>query len=123
MNDIQNRSDIDIIIKSFYSILLKDEILAVFFTKITPLNLEHHLPLIGDFWESILLDNPKYKNNAMSKHFEIDQKKRLEPLHFKRWLQLWEQCISSKFKGIKANLAIQRAHQIAEVMQLKLKNI
>ena len=70
--DIETRADIEIFVKAFYEKVIVDEDIGMIFTKIIPINWEHHILLIIDFWETILLDNPVYKNNAMEAHYKIN---------------------------------------------------
>lgn len=84
---------------------------------------EHHIPLIVDFWETILLDNPVYKRNAMEIHYTLNQKLPLTKAHFDRWLQLFSGTIDQMFEGTVASLAKTRAKSIADVMLLKMNSI
>ena len=59
--DITNRTDIEKLIILFYEKVKKDTVIGFIFTDVVPINWEHHIPLIVDFWETILLDNPVYK--------------------------------------------------------------
>ena len=54
--DIENRQDIELLLNRFYEKVFKDDLIGRFFTEVVPLNLETHLPIIADFWESVLLD-------------------------------------------------------------------
>jgi hemoglobin len=47
--------------------------MGVVFIKMFPIDWEKHISLIVDFWETILLDNPVYKKNAMAVHFDINK--------------------------------------------------
>ena len=80
--DVANRRDIKKFIILFYQNVIKDDTIGIIFTKIFPLNWEQHIPLITDFWETILLDNPVYKKNAMEIHYELNKTYKLEKKHF-----------------------------------------
>ena len=80
--DITNRRDIEKFIILFYQNVMKDTTIGTIFTKIFPLNLEHHIPLITDFWETVLLDNPVYTKNAMEIHYELNKTSKLEKKTF-----------------------------------------
>ncbi len=69
--DIESREDIEFFIRAFYKKVIVDENIGIIFTQVVPMNWEHHIPLITDFWETILLDNPVYKNNAMEVHYKL----------------------------------------------------
>ena len=121
--DITSRNDIEIFISAFYGKMIHDETIGQIFTKIFPLNLQQHIPVISDFWETILLDNPVYKKNAMEIHYEINKVFKLEKQHFDAWLHLFNTTIDELYTGEKATLAKKRAAGIASLMQLKMNTI
>jgi hemoglobin len=120
--DISYRADISLLIRSFYEKVLKDETIGIIFTDIVKINWEHHIPVITDFWESILLDNPVYKNNAMDVHYHLNHIFPLEKKHFDAWLQLFNDTIDDLFAGPVTELAKKRAAGIAAVMLFKMNN-
>ena len=62
-----------------------------------------------------------YQGNAMKKHININRVTPLQKKHFVRWLQLFNETVDEYFEGEKAELAKQRAHSIATVIQVKIK--
>ena len=120
--DITSRADIEKFITSFYEKVKKDLTIGFIFTKVVEMNWEKHIPLIVDFWETILLDNPVYKNNAMEVHYDLTRKLPLQQAHFKSWLSLFNSSIDELFEGPKATLAQIRAKSIADVMLFKMNN-
>jgi hemoglobin len=120
MEDIRTRSDIDLLLRNFYSSVRKDPSLGYIFDDIMHVNWEEHIPIITDFWETILLDSGSYTRNAMGEHFKINQKIKLEASHFQQWLHLFDTTIDEMFAGEKASLAKKRAHSVASLMQLKI---
>ena len=121
--DIQNRQNIEKFITAFYKEVIQDETIGIIFTKIVPMNWEHHIPLITDFWESILLDNPVYKNNAMEAHYALNKIFPLQKKHFNAWLNIFNITIDEMFSGEKVILAKKRAESIAMLMEHKMNNI
>ena len=121
MSDIETREDIEQLVDSFYKQVLQDPQIGHFFTEVVQLDWEKHIPVMYDFWESILLGASRYKGNPMVKHFDLDQKASLEAVHFERWLALWEQTLKKHFTGPKAAEALSRARQIAALMQVKVQ--
>ncbi|TBW30415.1 group III truncated hemoglobin [Gramella sp. KN1008] len=121
MKDIQNRKDIELLVDEFYKLVIKDEKIGHFFTRVVKLDWDHHIPVMYDFWESSLLGKMKYKGNPMIKHIELSKKETLKEEHFNRWLNLWEKTIRKHFEGKKAETAIQRGRQIAELMKFKIE--
>ena len=120
--DIENRADIENLVNLFYHYVKQDKTIGFIFNDVVKMNWETHIPLITDFWETILLDNPVYKKNAMEVHYDITKKLPLTSEHFERWLQLFNNTIDELYEGPKADLAKTRAKSIAAVMQFKMNN-
>lgn len=119
--DIQSREDLEIIISSFYKKLTSDHLLFPFFEEIVKSkSLEHHLSIIVDFWQDILFQTYRYKNNPMQKHLDFHQKMKFEKEHFTLWLQYLTETVDEKFEGENALNMKTRASSIATVMQLKM---
>lgn len=89
----------------FYQKIQQDELLGPIFNEVAQVDWSHHLPLICQFWNSILLKTHEYHGNAYRKHVNLGQKIKLNETHFKRWLQLFEQEAS-------VHLPTQQAHEI-----------
>ena len=119
MTDIQNRTDIERLIRAFYEKVLADDVIAHFFTEVVDVDWEAHFPTMFDFWESIVFENGTYKGNAMRPHLVIHQKEALKKEHFDRWLALFQQNMDEHFYGPNAERAKQRAISIATTIQFK----
>lgn len=119
--DIQSRKDIEILVKSFYDKVIKDESIGFIFTDIAKVNWVQHLPVMYDFWETLLLDAASYRKNAMEVHYVLNRKFPLEEKHFSRWLQLFSETVNELFSGEKATQAKKKAKSIADLMQYKMK--
>lgn len=120
--DITTRTDIEKFIISFYEKVKQDKTIGFIFTDIVQMNWEKHIPLIVDFWETILLDNPVYKNNAMEVHYDLNKQIPLQSDHFKSWLHLFNTSLDELYEGKKTELAKTRAKSIADVMLFKMNN-
>ena len=118
--DIETRGDIEAVLKAFYEKVFCDDVIGHFFTQVVPLNLEEHLPLIADFWESVLFHAQAYRKNVMTIHQEIHQLSPIQKKHLDRWVYLFSQTIDDLFDGDKAELAKQRALSIATLMDIKM---
>jgi hemoglobin len=122
-HDIETREDINLLITQFYSKLLVDEIVKHFFEDIIAEDkLNHHIGIIVDFWEDIILNTVKYGRNAMKPHLAMNTKKPFFDTHFDTWLQHFNTTIDANFKGNKVELAKTRALSIATVMKIKMQN-
>jgi hemoglobin len=117
--DIENRDDIDRLMVGFYTAALADEKIGYIFKDVAKLDLKSHLPVIGDFWETILFQNgvyAKYGRTPLIVHGELSEKTRLLFDHFTRWLELFEAAVDGDFEGPNADFIKSRAHAIANRM-------
>lgn len=119
MEDITTKADIALLVKSFYSKVMADPLISHFFTE-TDFSLEKHLPVITSFWETILLDVVTYSGNPMLKHIKMNENMPLKVAHFNRWLQIWEETIRQNFFGERADEALKRGRNIAQLMDFKI---
>jgi hemoglobin len=118
--DITNREDIFNLVTQFYKKLLADDSISYFFTTVTHLDLEAHLPVLTDFWENILFQKDTYRNNPMAIHMEMNQRSPIKKHHFDTWLRYFSETVNELFEGAVAEKAKERALSIATVMQVKL---
>lgn len=120
MHDVRDRADIEAIVTAFYAEMLKDPIIGFIFTDIAAIDLEHHLPLIVDFWEDALFmqnakQTPKkYTGNTLSVHLKLAEKIPLRAGHFTRWLYLFERAVNAQADGDNAQKMKQRARSVAK---------
>lgn len=118
--DIESREDIEQLIRKFYDRVKVDDTIGIIFTEVVKMDWDHHIPLIVDFWETILLDHPVYTRNAMEVHYTLNRKWPLKPIHFQRWLELFYSTLDELFDGPVCRLAKKRAQGIAGLMQHKM---
>ena len=118
--DIANRKDIDLLMNVFYARLLEDSTINYIFNDVVKINMETHLPVIADFWESILFSSISYSNNLMKIHLDIQNKTPLLKHHFDTWLGYFNTTVDELFEGSIASKAKERALSIATVMQIKI---
>lgn len=124
MKEIENREDIYLLVSEFYKKLLIDKDIKHFFDDIVKDNdLEKHLQILVDFWDNMLFHTGVYNRNAMQPHLALHLKKPFQPIHFKIWLNHFNNSIDENFKGELAHAAKTRAQSIAMVMELKIKQI
>lgn len=122
--DIDNRADIDLLMREFYARAMQDEAIGYIFTEVAKLDLDHHLPIIGDFWESMLFGTGVYQKhgrNPLMVHRDLDEKSPLTAEHFSRWLDLFEHCVDKDFVGERAEFIKLRARAIAARFQSVLQ--
>lgn len=118
--DIEKRQDIEEFITRFYEKVKLNATIGFIFNDVVQMNWEKHIPLIVDFWETILLDKPVYHNNAMEVHYHLNKKLPLQKEHFETWLLLFNTSVDELYEGKIATLAKTRAKSIADVMLFKM---
>jgi hemoglobin len=124
--DIKTRKDIDDLMNVFYKRVMDDKQIGYIFTKVARLDLEKHLPVIGDFWESLLLGGKVYQKHGRTPlqiHGELSEKTPLEPKHFRQWLEIFCSTIDEMFEGDLADFAKFRADAIAARMMNYVCNV
>lgn len=114
MHDLTTRLEIELLVDRFYEKVKQDELLAPVFAHV---NWPQHLPVMYNFWASVLLGDRSYTGNPFQKHVPLP----LTAPHFSRWLTLFNQTVAENFSGEKAEEAIARAQHIAAVFQYRLK--
>ncbi len=119
MRDIESRSDIEHLLQNFYSKALVDPVIGYFFTEVVPLQMDTHMPVIVDFWETVLFGKAAYKGNVLEIHKHIHRLSAFREEHFERWVTLFTFTVDEYFAGEKAILAKQRAESIATIMKIK----
>lgn len=114
--DIGSRADIDALMRAFYGKVMNDPVIGYLFTEVARLDLDHHLPIIGDFWETVLFasgDYARHGRNPLQVHLALHEKEALRPEHFVRWLDLFDASVDELFTGPRATFTKQRARGIA----------
>lgn len=120
--DIENREDINRLVARFYERMMDDPVIGFIFTFYAKIDLDKHLPVISDFWETVLFQNPVYKGGAqaMNVHMDLNTKVPLKNQYFTRWLYLFNKTIDEHFEGPVADKAKDRAGSIAALMKKRL---
>lgn len=119
-NDIENRDDIDRLMHAFYGRALTDDRIGYIFTDVAKLDLEHHLPIIGDFWETLLFQSGNYARhgrNPLEVHRKLAEKTPLLSEHFESWLEIFNTVVDEMFAGEKTDFLKTRAAMIAGRMR------
>ncbi len=115
--DITNIDDIKMIVDSFYEKVKRDEMLCIIFSHV---NWEEHLPTMYKFWDNVLFHTGGYSGNPMAKHQAVHQRFPLNHDHFQQWLHLFKKAVKELYAGDNADSLIQRAKNIATVMELNI---
>ncbi len=119
--DIKTRTDVFLLVSTFYDKVRIDETLGPFFNNVIN-DWETHLELLTTFWESSLFLKTKYLGNPLETHVKVDQenKNSITELHFGLWLNLWFETIDELFEGDYAENAKRRARKMGTFLYLKI---
>jgi|SRR5215204_1064773 len=121
--DLANRADVDILLRRFYGRVFADGILEEPFTELRATGLESHLPVMCDFWETVLFRAGLYHRNALNVHRKLDDRHPLSANHFVRWLALWNTTVDEMYRGPVAEHAKIQAARIAKSMHRRLRGV
>lgn len=120
MEDVADRADVETLVTAFYRDAFADPLIGPVFTEVAKLDLGRHLPIMCDFWETVLFKAGLYRRNAMQVHLVLHARHPLTAEHFDRWLALWSATLDARFEGPVAERAKHHAAQIAAGMQRRL---
>ena len=111
--DIATRTDIKKLVDTFYEKVQADALLAPAFSHV---DWPKHLPVMYNFWSSMMLGEQSYNGNPFQKHLPL----KIGAEHFSQWLVLFLETVDQNFSGPKADEIKARAQNIAGVFQYKM---
>ena len=120
VHDLANRDDVEQLVVAFYERAFRDPLIGPIFTDVARMDLAAHLPVMCDFWETVLFRSGAYRRNALQVHVALHSRHPLTGAHFARWLRLWDATVDERFAGPAADRAKLQASRIAESMQRRL---
>lgn len=123
MADIRDRDDILVLVRTFYETAFQDPLIGRFFTDVARMDLDHHLPIMGDFWESVLFQAGGYHRDALALHSAVNAKHPLTAAHFDRWLLLWNATVDDLHEGPVADAAKQQAARIGLSLRRRVQGL
>lgn len=115
--EIKGIEEIRIMVDSFYDKVNEDDLLSPIFNEFSKVSWEKHLPIMYNFWNTILFNQGDYKGSPFPKHLKLP----VEDKHFERWLKLFNQTIDENFTGEMAENVRLRAKTIALTFSSKIK--
>ena len=122
-SDIEDRADIRKLVTSFYERLLNEEDFKHIFLEVMDVDMLAHIDTLIDFWESTLFQAGKYKGDTVEAHLEVNHQYRLNPTHFTKWLEIFNETVNDLFAGDIAQQAKQKALTLATIIRLKIDNL
>lgn len=119
MDDLKDYDDVRRLIDSFYDRVKVDPVIGYIFNDVANVDWAHHLPVMYDFWDFLLLNGKRYTGNPIQKHHDLHAKHPLTAEHFDRWVVLFQENVDALFAGPVADSAKFRAFAIAETWKPK----
>lgn len=121
--EIENRNDVSLLVRSFYSRIRIHENLGPIFNEVVE-DWETHLERLTDFWEMVLLNSGPGagKFSPVPVHKEVDRStgNKIEQLHFGNWLELWFSTLDAFFEGKNADYAKEHARNMAHILFFRI---
>jgi hemoglobin len=114
--EIKTEEDVKLLVDTFYAKVNKDELLSPVFNGQAQVDWEEHLPKMYKFWGTQLIGTANYFGRPFPPHAALH----IGREHFERWLQLFIETVDELFTGMSAQMARQKAKNIAAVFQYKL---
>lgn len=119
--DLATRADVEALLRRFYGRVLVDDVLAEPFSEVRDVTgLDSHIPVMCDFWETVLFGAGRYRGSALHAHRHVHQRTSLTGRHFVRWLTTWNNTVDEMFQGPIAERAKIQAARIAWAMHRRL---
>lgn len=119
-SDLTSRADVEALVRAFYGRAFADPLLGFIFRDVARMDLDKHVPVMCDFWETALFRAGLYRRNALQVHADLHAVFPLSSAHFARWLALWIATVDDCFTGEKAELAKTQAARIAYSISRRL---
>lgn len=106
--------DLHALLAAFYDAVAREALLAPYFA---PVDMTAHIPVIADFWSTLLFHTGRYTGNAFRPHAAMPG---LTAERFGRWLAVLEATVDARFAGPNAERMKELGHRVAFSMQLRL---
>lgn len=104
------------LVETFYARVRSDSVLGPIFEGSLTGRWDAHLSNMVDFWSSVILRTGTYSGRPHAAHAPLP----LDEGHFMHWLRLFEDTAREVCPPLAADLFIDRAHRIAESLQIGL---
>ena len=118
--DLAGRADIEALLRRFYGRVLVDDVLVEPFIELRIRGLDSHIPVMCDFWETVLFRAGRYRGSALHAHRHVHHRTPLSGRHFVRWLTTWNNTVDEMYHGPVAEHAKLQAARIAWAMHRRL---
>ena len=118
---LNNRNAIEYLVNEFYKKVKADELLGPIFNNEENFSWDEHIPVLINFWDSVLLGTASYRGNTMQKHLDLNKRTPLTSAHFDQWKKLFYETLDTFFEGPEIGIAKKRVESMAGLMQYKIQ--
>jgi hemoglobin len=112
------KQHIEKLVMHFYQKVQTDDMLGPIFNDTANVDWAHHIPLICQFWNSIMLKTNEYHGNAYTKHVMLGRETEITEQHFSRWLMLFQDEAQKHLPEAAALNIIDKATLIANSLKI-----
>lgn len=112
-NDIKKTADIKKCFRTFYALVLEDQVLYPFFKHFDQERWQQHIDIMTKFWSNVIFQKEDYEGDPMQIHKKLHQMNQLNREAFGHWLHNFEASFRMHFEGPNCELAIAKSKSIA----------
>lgn len=119
--DIENRTDVSLLVHTFYDKIRADAEIGFYFNELIP-DWDSHLEKLTDFWETNLFGIRKYKGNPIAVHNKVDEhfNGQISANEFGIWLNLWFATLEELFEGENVEILKRRARKMGTFLMVSI---
>lgn len=119
--EIEDRSDIRLLVETFYGRIKKHKNLGPVFNSIVD-DWPAHIDKLVDFWTTNLFLVKAYDGNPMKVHLDIERETdhKMDQQLFGNWLELWFKTVDEYFIGANATRAKEHARNMAHILFMRI---
>ncbi|MBY0380489.1 MAG: group III truncated hemoglobin [Xanthobacteraceae bacterium] len=103
------------VVQTFYARAREDEVIGPVF-RAAVRDWDEHIHNITNFWSSMMLKTSRYDGRPLRPHLRLP----LEPMHFDRWLALFEATVTELCTKEVAQAFVVRARRIADSFEMAI---
>ena len=118
---IENRSDLQLLVRTFYAKIRTDQEIGFFFNE-TITDWEEHLEKLTDFWDMNVFGTKNYHGNPIIAHNAVDKQfdQQITSNIFGIWLNYWFATIDELFEGENAEILKRRAQKMSTFLFMNI---
>lgn len=118
--DIETLEEIELFVKQFYKTLCELPEMDHLYNKVIQINWEHHIPIMVNFWGSLILREGKYKGDILAHHQKVMKVIPLTRELFRTWEECFIEVLDSLYEGQNCNKTKKRVVAMSKSLIQKL---